>query len=749
MANYEEPADDEDLLARAKRCFKLACEAESKQRDREKDDLRFQVPELQWNDDARRQREGSVVDGVPTPARPILSIPKLDQPIQLVLNQQVQAHLGVKLQPLSPDADDEIAEILQGLYRSIERDSQAHGARGWAFDRAVKAGRGFYLVTTEYDEAGGHPFDQVIRIKRIRHQDAVYIDPAAQEADYSDAKWGFLVSWVRIPDFRKEYPQAQVGEADTMDFADMVREAPDWVRGDGEKDGAVLVAMYWYKDSEFETVEAEGPDGEKLERKREKVSVRWCKLTGFEVLEEGEWNGKYIPLIPVLGRELQPFDAERRYVGIIGPAKDAQRLYNYAASSAIEVAALEPKAPWVMAEGQDEGYESEWQQSNIRNFPALHYKPTSHGGQPVAPPQRSQVDVGRLGPSMQLLQQADNFIQTSTNTFDPSLGRLNSKERSGRAILALQEQSDASSSHYLQSLAKISMAYEAKVVLDLIPAIYDRPGRLARTLDTEDDTEMVMLNQPFYVDPKTKRPVPVEVVRGPDGEPVEPLTPADPRSVPPRNTQPGAPPCEIKYYDMRKGVYSVAIDIGRSKQTLVQEGVEEIGAILQAAPQLMPIIGPTYFKFRDFPGAPELAEMLAKMRDKQYPGLSGDDDGPTAEQAQAQVQQLQQQMQMMQAQLQGAMKALETEQAKQQATIQKTAMDNESRERIAAMNNETKLAIEGLTAQMERMQLGLEHANEERARQEEMAHEVAMSAAAGRTMNATFESGEPEMGPTV
>ena len=120
-----------DLLETAKKRCKLAQETEDGQRKREKDDLRFQVPEEQWDEDARRQRLGEAIDGVPTPARPILSIPKLDQPIQLVLNQERAAKLGVSILPLSPEAGTEVATILEGLYRRIERDSQASPARSW------------------------------------------------------------------------------------------------------------------------------------------------------------------------------------------------------------------------------------------------------------------------------------------------------------------------------------------------------------------------------------------------------------------------------------------------------------------------------------------------------------------------------------------------------------------------------------------------------------------------------------------
>jgi hypothetical protein len=122
---------EDEILEHAKKRFKASQEAEQKQRDREKDDLRFQVPELQWDEGAKRQRLGFSIDGVPTPARPVLSISKIDQPIQMVLNQERAAHLGVSIQPLSADAEQETAAILEGIYRRIERDSQAHVARSW------------------------------------------------------------------------------------------------------------------------------------------------------------------------------------------------------------------------------------------------------------------------------------------------------------------------------------------------------------------------------------------------------------------------------------------------------------------------------------------------------------------------------------------------------------------------------------------------------------------------------------------
>src|SRR5688572_9817610 len=137
----------DDPIVRAALDFqKLSSEAFWAQRQREDDDLAFQVPEKQWPEQVQVMRAGQTVQGVPLPPRVMLSIPSLAQPIQQTYNQWSRAHFGIHVSPISQDADTETAEIFQGLYRHIEVDSRAYMARGWAYDRAIKAGFGAYRV---------------------------------------------------------------------------------------------------------------------------------------------------------------------------------------------------------------------------------------------------------------------------------------------------------------------------------------------------------------------------------------------------------------------------------------------------------------------------------------------------------------------------------------------------------------------------------------------------------------------------
>ena len=781
--------------------FKVGSDADSDQRTREVDALRFQVPEFCWPTEVKDQRKPQLIGGVSIPQRPMLSIPSLDHPIQLVLNAEKAAHLGVSIHPLSDDAEEETAEVLQGLYRRIEVQSRASLARSWAFERAVKAGRGYYRVITEPDPDSEDPYDQKITIKRILQQGSVVLDPFAQEADCSDGEWAFVVNDMPFDTYKRRYPKSAMAAYSEEELSAVGISTPSWVSGDEGASRAVRVAEYYrleyttsrkvLLDDGSESDEDAIPEGrtpregrDARQRVERTPTLYWSTINAVEELEpKQEMDGRYIPVIPVIGRELIPFGQERRYVGMIEPNKDAVRLLNYSASSAVEMSSLETKAPYMMVEGQEEGHEQEWQLSNVRNFPYLRYSPVSLNGQPAPPPQRTQVDASRLGPSMLLLQQAREFIHEGTGAYESALGQQTPAAKSGKAILALQNQHDSGSSHFIDNLAEISLTYEAKVILDLIPHIYDRPGRIARILDLEDEPQTVMLNAPFRRDPQTQRPIPAPgppsmppggpmgmggppmgpggppmlpdaALRpsggssmGPGGLPMAPGGPPMPPGAPPM--PPGAPPMPpgpppmglmppppsgrpVELYDLRKGRYGITVSIGRSYKSRREEGADEMGQLFQANPSLFPILGDIYLKFRDFPGHLEAAERVKKMLP---PPLQDQDEGPDPQMLQQQVQESGQMVEELTKALDEKTQLLAADAQKLQAQTAQTQMDNQAkldiermRIEIERMRNETELTITAMKIKAdeaeERLKSDTRLAESEQASATKMMHDV-------------------------
>ena len=697
---------DKAILDEAKKRFKQAMAAEAKQRDREKEVLRFQVGEYQWDAAARDAREGA---GGTQPKRPMLSIPKTRQPLNLVRNQFRASQLGINIHPKNETSSKEGAEIRQDLIRTIEADGEgAENVLFWAMDRALQCGSGAFRIRNVWDEETQDPLDQKLIFERIFDQSLVLFDPVAQRADRSDGRFAFVLTWVPLDDFKEQFPNAKTDYGDDQVFEDLRLAEPEWVTGDLDTK-AVLVAEYFRKESktrryvtlddgssgyddELPAGRLVQPDGPSRDMQATKILIH--KLTAAEGLETDVWPGKrYIPLVPTIGEELQPFDGERRRQGLVGPAMDACRGYNYAVTTAIEITALEPKAPVVGWEGQFAGHEHKWDTVNTHNWSYLEVRPTLLDGQPAPSlPQRLQADTSKLGMALQLAQQMDNDIQSSTNITDAALGRFEARRQSGKAIELLQNQADSSTSGYIQNMKLVSMPLAARILLDAMPVVYDRPGRIAQVIDAELRPRPIMLGKPFTIDRTTG--MPIESREGVEG---------------------------AKHYDLKQGAYGVTVNIGKAYQSRQQQGQEQLAQMIQAAPEMLTVFGDIWARFLDVPGSQELAARLLKVIETQRPGLTAKaGEAPSPEQLTAQLQAKDAELRQLQGMLAKATQAIETKMAEQQATMKKAEMDNASRQAVAEQNNAMKLILERLEAQTALMLKQMDLTDSERQRRHEV-----------------------------
>jgi len=293
---------ERSVVDEAKSRFDLVCSAENEQRKRELEDLEFDAGN-QWPDEVKAARGGQVVDGVPIPARPMLTINKLDQPIQLIINQQKNAKLGIEVRPDSEDASDDTAEVLQGLIRHIEVQSRADLARSWAFERAVKCGRGFYRILKKFADESGQEFDQELVIERILNQGAVYLDPYAQQPDWSDGEWAIISTMIPADRYKKEFPESSLAASLDDEFASLGDSGDNWYGETEDGQQAVRVVEYFvvtripkervaYLNDRGQLVTAwadelpEALDPANIQQRRmtEQRSVMWYKLNGQEIL---------------------------------------------------------------------------------------------------------------------------------------------------------------------------------------------------------------------------------------------------------------------------------------------------------------------------------------------------------------------------------------------------------------------------------------------------------------------------------
>lgn len=614
--------DVREFLTKAVERFKLAAEAEARIRSEALEDLRFRAGE-QWPDAVKHVRDAD--------KRPCLTINRLPQFLKQITNEQRAARPAVQVNPVGSGADEDTAEVLQGLVRHIENNSDAGVAYDTAFESACTGGFGYIRIVTDYQ---GDDWDQDIYIKRVRNPFTVYFDPACTEPDYSDARFAFVVEDIPRDEYKEQYPKSEA--AGLQEFASIGDAARGWLTA-----GSVRVAEYFYTESETRTLckladgsleyEDELTEGAQVAAKRTVSTrcVKWAKINALEVLEETDWPGRWIPIVPVLGDELD-IDGQRQLVSLIRYARDPQRMYNYWVSAQTETIALAPRAPYIGVEGQFEGH-PEWLTANIRNHPYLEYKPKGNNGTPAPPPQR-QVFEAPIQAITAAISQAGNDLKSTTGIYDASLGAPG-PEQSGKAILARKSQGDTANAHFQDNLAR-AIRHVGRILIDLIPHIYDTP-RIVRVIGDDLTQKTVQVNAPY----------------------------ATPGGL-------------IKLHDLTVGKYDVTVTTGPNYQSKRQEAVESMLQLTSAYPPLMQIAGDLVVRNMDWPGAEEVAERIKKTLP---PALQGDD----ANAPQPPTPQMQALMQQHQALVSQLHKLLDERNAKTQELA--------SKERIAAMNAQVAL----------------------------------------------------------
>ena len=617
----------------------MAIAAYSESRENELDDLRFSAgsPDNRWQWPADVLSTRGSVQGQTLNARPCLTINKLPQHIKQVTNDQRQNRPAGKVIPADDKADIEVAEIFDGLVRHIEYISDADVAYDTACENQVTYGEGYIRLYTDYCDDDS--FDQDIRIGRVRNSFSVYMDPTIQDPCGSDAEWCFITEDILKDEYEREYPNAKpISSLLAQGVGD--QSVSQWINED-----TIRVAEYFHAEYEKTTLNlyqngesyyADSPEVAQLAqmglqptktRKVNRRKIKWCKINGFEVLDEKEWAGKWIPVIRVVGNEFE-VDGRMFVSGIVRNAKDAQRMYYYWVSQEAEMLALAPKAPFVGYGGQFEGYEMQWKTANTNNWPYLEVNPDVTDGQGgVLPlPQRSQPPMAQNGLIAAKMGASDD-IKATTGQYDSSLGQT-SNERSGKAILARERQGDTGTYHYVDNLAR-AVRYVTRQIVDLIPKIYDTQ-RIAQIVGLEGDSKSVKLDN--------SQQEPVREVMNEEGIVLE------------------------RIYNPSVGKYDVRVTTGPSYMTKRQEAMEAMSQILQGNPQLWAVAGDLFIKNMDWPGAQEMAKRFAKTID---PKLLGDDDkSPELQAAEQQMQAMGQELDQMHAMLKNVSQSMEAQELK-------------------------------------------------------------------------------------
>jgi hypothetical protein len=638
-------ADDYDQrIQEAIEFLKLANDADTMNRQEALEDLKFGGGD-QWPVELQNSRN--------LESRPVITVNKVDNYCRQVSNQQRQQRPRIKVHATNTHEDMVDAQTIQGVIRHIEVNSNAEYAYDNAFDYAVRMGWGFIRVRTDY--VSEDSFDQEIYIDAVDNPFTVYYDPNSVAPDGSDCERCLITTMVRKEQFRKMYPEADDGGTSFTQRGTGDSQS-EWITKED-----IRLAEYYYTVKEKATLYllsdgsatfADDKDffqrldnyGITVVDKRDsyKKSIKYCKMTAVEILEERDWAGKYIPIVPVYGRHLVVGDKRKKF-GMIRYAKDPQRMYNFWQTSITEGVALAPKAKWLLAEGQDEGHENDWANANIKSFPLLRYKQTDIDGRPAPIPTRLQPEPPQTG-VMAAAAGVNDDIKSIMGIFDPA--QLGQGNISGKALNGQQQQVDLTNFDYYDNLTR-TIAHIGKICLDLIPKIYDTE-RVMRIIGDDGKPELLTINQRDSV-----------------GRVLN---------------------------DITVGQYDVVMETGPGYNSKRQEAVDNMLPLLSAAPELMQVAGDLVFRNMDWPGADIIADRLAAAN----PMAQIDDKSKIPPQVQMQLAVSQKQIQELQQALQAKdlllKNRMDVEQLRQEAETQRTLMKEQGRTNEAQIREQSDRA---------------------------------------------------------
>ena len=481
---------EQAFLQHVRDTFAKDQEADSENRKESIADARF-VAGDQWESGIRQKRSAA--------NKPTLTINRLPAYVsQLVGNRRLN-DVGIKIIP-DTGGSKKIAEIREGLIRSIQKVSRAQYVYDKAFEQCVIGGLGNFQIHLDY--AHDDVFEQDIRIAAIPNPLSVMWDRNSVDPSGADAEHVFVVDSLPRADFKKRYPKADGGDFDSTtketraagwDTADSVQIVSFWRMRSKTRTVAMLQNSDVVDVTDLELEEwfdlvATGADGEPMIREVQRKYAQMYLCSSNDILAGPyELPIQRVPVFRVPGWELF-IEGDRIRWGLVRFLRDPQKLHNYWRSVIAEKLTGSSKGKWMATAQAVEGREQQWRDSHLSDDPLLLWD-----GATGQPPQR-MPPIEMEAALIQEAGTASQDIRDVSNIHEASLGQQ-SNEVSGRAIMARQRVGEVGTVIYQDNL---NMAIEEAggVINALIPVVYDT-ARMVKVLGEDMVTEKhVKINDP-------------------------------------------------------------------------------------------------------------------------------------------------------------------------------------------------------------------------------------------------------------
>ncbi|MBA3831656.1 MAG: hypothetical protein H0X34_07145 [Chthoniobacterales bacterium] len=297
-----------------------------------KDDAKFTVG-LQWDPVVKTRRESA--------NKPVLTFNRLIAFVAQIVGNRLMNETEIRVAP-DKAGTREIAEIREGLIRSIFKNSQSDFARDEAHKYQVIGGQGAYSLSIDY--TSDDVFEQQINLQACSDPYSAIFDPLGVEPSGADCQWGFIGDDIPQQEFKHRWPWA--AETSFMG-SEKWNHNSFWLQED-----TVRVVSYWrmvtegsrtlalYLDGTVQDVSKleeyeylnlceTRSDGSPYTRDVPKRFARLYVCSGGAILEGPyDYPVSSLPMYRVAGWEVNDGERVHRW-GLIRFLKDPQRLHNY------------------------------------------------------------------------------------------------------------------------------------------------------------------------------------------------------------------------------------------------------------------------------------------------------------------------------------------------------------------------------------------------------------------------------------
>jgi hypothetical protein len=667
-------------------------------RDEGATDMRYAAGDP-WDPTDRRTRELA--------QRPCISADELSQYTNQTINEFKANKRAVKFTPVGNGANDKTAQFYADKMREIEYRSRAQMAYTIAAENMVNRSFGFVRVNTRY--AHSRATAQDLWIDPVPNPNMITPDATALMPDLSDMGHCWVREFWTWEDYRAQPKWADKRTVDRY-TSDLGKDSAGWMTERGP-----FIGEFWKittKKRKLLILKIEGdsepigifedelgdqplPPGVSVATERDEDDPKVIQqiTNGLDILEENDWPGKYIPIIGCLGKILYVSESgaqKRKILSQIRLGREPQMAHAFLWSCELETTGMMTKFPYFAYEGQlSQDSLNKIAQSNHEPVAVITVKATVDGtplGTVLPFPQRNPWTL-ELQQLEILKESARRAIQSAVAGSPLPTSAQRRNEKSGVALKHIEESGQKGSfhftDHYLDMLTQVGIVCE-----DLMDKIYDSTRDVGIRKD-DDTAETVRVNDPN-----------------------------NPESI------------------STKGDHLVTVSTGPSFDSEREAANDFAGQLIDSP--IVQMLGPQKgaeliakaIKLKNLgPIGDQMVEIIAPEQPKEG-------EEPTPEQLKQALGQAKSQMQEMGQMLQQAQQEIQTDAAKQRATVEKAKIDAAASERKAQidydlalklqeMKNAATIAVAHIGAASKGLALDAHAAEEAQALQ----HEGAMTAA--------------------